>query len=464
MPQISGPFDGRKARKKRCNRCVERRIKCVGGRPCLNCSRTNHLCHTTAKPESTAWVFVHATKTQDSDDKRARRKGDTVSLPRQIPALRNETHLTYFFTSFLSQNAFTSVSEQFRISLSSLIYGSVGLRDAINAISALHIAQMRGATPTKGDDPAALHAYARSVKCIQAKITSGSIVRDPSSLWTTLLLGVFELMRDPTGRNWLAHFLHGTSTMLCLQGPDMLLHSSKENEHHHAFFFSARIFEISRALIYTEPTFLATPEWSAAIEAYWTQHPSTLTPKEALFNILPQFVELAMRTHKFVVEAEGILLQDRYYTAASLAQEGLALESELNSWYTVFSSWTAAQTDKSGPDPESSIALLYYHTISIYLDGIFSYHAPFTTSVPISPILDRAVVESHVDSILTLSQEMLAQGCAGILLFFPLRVAGARARDIETRLSILRILDLITQRGFTVAQSFVTDLSNLWGI
>src|SRR5690242_12799401 len=27
MPQISGPFDGRKARKKRCDRCVERRIK-----------------------------------------------------------------------------------------------------------------------------------------------------------------------------------------------------------------------------------------------------------------------------------------------------------------------------------------------------------------------------------------------------------------------------------------------------
>lgn len=272
-------------------------------------------------------------------------------------------------------------------------------------------------------------------------------------------------MRDPTGTNWLAHFLHGTSTMLCLQGPSMLLHSSKEYENHQAFFISARIFEISRALIYTEPTFLTTPEWSAAVEMYWTQHPTFWTPKEALFDILPQFVELAMRTLSFAIDVQSIPEQGRHGTATSLAQEGLVLESKLFDWYTNFSSWIPIKSGKSGPDSELCIALLYYHTISIYLDGIFSYYAPFTaSSAPASPILDRAVIESHVDSILILSQELLAQGCAGILLFFPLRVAGARAWDLETRLSILQILSLIAQRGFNVAQSFVLDLSSLWGI
>jgi|SRR5690242_7607315 len=167
--------------------------QCIGGRPCLNCSRTNHVCHTSTRRGPTAWVFVHATKTHDLDDKHIQKKGTVASLPRQIPALESETHLTYFFTSFLSQNAFMSVSEQFQTSLCSLLYSSAGLRDAISAISALHIAQITGATPAEGDDPAALRAYARSVQCMQAKIASVSIVRDPSVLWTTLLLGVFEV-------------------------------------------------------------------------------------------------------------------------------------------------------------------------------------------------------------------------------------------------------------------------------
>lgn len=167
--------------------------QCIGGRPCLNCSKTNHVCHTATRREPTAWVFVHATKAHEPDDKRIQKKGTLASLPRQVSVLESETHLTYFFTSFLSQNAFTSISEQFQTSLCSLFYSSVGLRDAISAISALHIAQITGATPAEGDDPVALRAYARSVQCMQARIASVSIVRDPSALWTTLLLGVFEV-------------------------------------------------------------------------------------------------------------------------------------------------------------------------------------------------------------------------------------------------------------------------------
>lgn len=252
--------------------------------------------------------------------------------------------------------------------------------------------------------------------------------------------------------------------MLCLQGPGMLLQSDKENEHHQAFFVNARIFEISRALIYTEPTFLSTPEWSAAAEVYWAQHPAAWTHKEALFDVLPQFVDLAIRTLQFTTDAD-IPWQDQHHTAAALAQDGLALESRLSGWYASFSSWTLLHAETVGPDSEDRIALVYYYTISIYLDGIFSYHTPFTgPSAPASPTLDYDAVETFVEKILTLSQEMLVQGCAGILLFFPLRVAGARARDSETRSRILCILQLITQRGFTVAQSFVTDLSQLWGM
>ncbi|KAJ8111760.1 hypothetical protein OPT61_g5723 [Boeremia exigua] len=465
MTQVIGPLDRRIARRKRCDRCVERRIKCVGGPPCLNCSRTSRICRTTIKGEPTALVFVHETQTNYSDNVRIHGKGTTTILPRQVSLIQDDNYRAYFFTSFLSQNEFAGISPQFRGSLSSLVHKSPELNDAINAISALHITQNVELASVAEDYHAALLAYSRSVRCLQAKIESKAIVRDPSAMWTTLLLGVFELMRDATGTNWLAHFLHGTSTMLCLQGPRMLMVSGKENEHHQTFFLSARIFEISRALIYTEPTFLAAPKWSAATEAYWIQNPLAWTPKEALFDMLSQFVDLAIRTLSFATEPQSVPQHEQYTTALSLAQEGLDLESALSTWYIAFSSWAPGDANKPDCEAETRMAQVYYYTISIYLDGIFSYHAPFTIpSAPACPTLDRIVVESYVDSILALSQSLLAGGCAGILLFFPLRVAGARAWDFRTRMDILRILNVIVQRGFAVAQSFVDDLSDLWGL
>ena len=268
-------------------------------------------------------------------------------------------------------------------------------------------------------------------------------------------------MRDQTGANWLAHFLNGTSTLLRLQGPSLLETKDREAGHCQVFFFSMRIFEISRALIYTEPTFLAIPEWSSAIEAYWTQHPESWTSKEALFDILPQFVGLAIRSLYFVGKAQTMQWQEHCQHATLLAQEGLSLQSALLHWHShcLLPACLTGQDKK----PEALIARVYYHTISIYLDGIFSYHTPFiATYAPVSPILDSSVIDSHVASILDLSCELLAQGTAGILLFFPLRVAGARAKSCCVQSEILSALHTIVKRGFVVAESFVEDLSGLW--
>ncbi|KAF9699569.1 hypothetical protein EKO04_002205 [Ascochyta lentis] len=298
---------------------------------------------------------------------------------------------------------------------------------------------------------------------MQVKIASKEFIDDPSALWTTLLLSVFELMRDTSGTNWLAHFLHGTSTILRLQGPSILTLSGIKNEQHRAFFFSARIFEIARALIYTEPTFLSTPEWMLSIEQYRTQSIDVWTPKETLFDILPQFVDLGRQNLHFVSHVQDMSLQTQHHIATSLAQTGLTLQSSLVQWYSDSTFWPSPSAEENVLDAEMSIAYAYYHTISIYLDGIFSYHTPFRcASAPNSPILNRTEIDAHLEQILTTSHELLNQGSAGILLFFPLRVAGARARDAATQSEILRLLQIIMRRGFAVAQSFVEDLTDLW--
>lgn len=243
----------------------------------------------------------------------------------------------------------------------------------------------------------------------------------------------------------------------------MLTLSDEENRNAQAFFFSVRVFEISRALIFTEPTFLTKPEWRAAIDMYWIHNPNSWTPKEALFDILPQFGDLGIRTLQFVSDVQNMPQSAHRDLATSLAQEGLTLQSRLLQWHSESIHWISSVANGDRQNTEMAVAYIYYHTVTIFLDGIFSYHPPFTfDSSPPSPILSRATVNNHVELILALSQDLLTHGSAGILLFFPLRVAGARARDPATQSEILHLLQVITQRGFAVAQSFVDDLRDVW--
>jgi len=115
-----------------------------------------------------------------------------VALPQQAPSSPSDAYLDYFFTYFLYQNAFTSISPQFANSLVTFLHSSSELHDAVKAIAALHISHSTSYSQGR-DDPAALQAYSRSVRSLQTKLELDSIARDPSVLWATLLLGVFEV-------------------------------------------------------------------------------------------------------------------------------------------------------------------------------------------------------------------------------------------------------------------------------
>ena len=120
------------------------------------------------------------------------KKNIAIHVPNQVPLTPNDTYLNYFFTHFLYQNAFTSISPQFTKSLTTFLHHSPELHDAVNAISALHISHSTSYLQGR-DDPTALQAYSRSVRSLQSKLESESTARDPSVLWATLLLGVFEV-------------------------------------------------------------------------------------------------------------------------------------------------------------------------------------------------------------------------------------------------------------------------------
>jgi hypothetical protein len=143
-----------------------------------------------------------------------------------------------------------------------------------------------------------------------------------------------------------------------------------------------------------------------------------------------------------------------------LAAEGFVIRSALADWYTNFQKWS---TDTGTPEynPDSVLATIYFHGISIYLSGIFDYRTQFN-KIP-TPTISQAVVQNHVDNILRMTEISLkTANLAAVLFFFPLRVAGARVTTARETESICGMLGEISMRGFVVADAFTADLKSVW--
>jgi hypothetical protein len=418
----------------------------------------------------------------------------TIGGPTRIPLCQGpsptlyDSSVPYFFMSFLAVNNLSNDRLPVVEELLKLMSDAPALKDAISAVSVYHRRQ-QGPETASNSDYQALRSYGRSVRYIKDCITSNTFSHDPSALWTTFFLGLFEvsqatydglgsmeanlneLMRDSTGTTWLSHFLHGTCAMLKLLDPQSLNQSGPQNSHRRIFFLHARIFEISRSLIYSSPTFLWDAKWKAAMANLWQGDNMALWhPKEALFDILPSISELSIRTFQYATNAAQFPLEMQNDLNQSLANEGLVLQEKLRRWYKETQFWeTLCQDDctfsisSTWSDTELMISYIYYHAINIYLSGTYDYHNQWSgPAAPCAPILTRDEIDEHVSRILHFSRRLLAHGISGILLFFPLRVAGARAVDPSLRQDILSLFQVTSQRGFVVAEALISELLELW--
>lgn len=270
-------------------------------------------------------------------------------------------------------------------------------------------------------------------------------------------------MRDSTGMDWLSHFLNGTCAILRLQHPADLLLANTGAHHRRDFFFTARIFEIARALIYSQPTFLCEPDWSNVLSQWWSsvEGQGFWHPKEALFDMLPHVCNLSLRTLRFAhtkppyAQSEIDLAE-----AERLGEEGIVMQKRLQQWWKSAEAW---ERDVPEVDGDLLVAKSYYHAISIYLSGSYDYHSHWSSpGAPQAPILNRLIIEGHMYEILRLSQKLLDHGFAGLLLFIPLRIAGARVANTDDQDAILRMFQTISQRGYAVANAIRADLVELW--
>ncbi|KAH6676752.1 hypothetical protein B0J14DRAFT_586248 [Halenospora varia] len=457
-----GPNDKR-ARVTRCEACSRRKIKCHGGFPCGYCTRTGIVCVPPQNlPQSRDIVFVHLNK--PSSNKISTRVRLSTAIPLDVPLDLDSKLSKHFFSVFLLANDFTAIRHfDFRL-IRQLWQSNSGLKNAVTAIVTLD-ASRRSQQLAHGKKDAAgviaLNAYRKALVSLQIDLEGQGILNSNACLWSTFLLGIFELMYDVTGEGWVKHILYGTSKILQLRGP--AAHASGAGR---SFFLTFRVFEISRALIYNELTFLDEVDWRLLMEDIWSGlGAADWHPREALLDLMISCSTLSMRGHAL----DNLTSHPATDELLGIANEGLDIQSLLFTWSEEASLWSASEpngTRKSSSstthNSASLIAEIYYHATLIFLSGIFDYRSPFWREIS-TPSLPTAEIQNHVTAILTLSERALkTTSIAGVLLFFPLRVAGARVRTVAEQRAILSMLHDIENRNFVVAGAFVEDLNRLW--
>jgi hypothetical protein len=264
-------------------------------------------------------------------------------------------------------------------------------------------------------------------------------------------------MYDMSGEGWVRHFLYGTSKILQLFGPERCLSNLGRQ-----FFLTIRVFEISRALIFTEETFLSDESWQSLMAQMWgSDTANDWHPKEALFNLMTSCSALGIRSMTLIRSFSDLSQKEQQRQLQAIAADGLDLQLSLHGWGTAATSWWAPSAPAE--DVQMTLSLIFYNAITIYLSGLFDYFPYWHERHILSPIILRSEVEERLQMIMTgVDHALKHTNLAGVLFMFPLRVAGARAKTVEQRSLIEGMLNNISKRGFVVADSFVVDLKQVW--
>ncbi|KAF5588100.1 hypothetical protein FPCIR_7291 [Fusarium pseudocircinatum] len=269
---------------------------------------------------------------------------------------------------------------------------------------------------SEGVDPGktynlAVHHYSKSVLGLRNALEKFD--QEPSArhriLWTTHLLGLFEanfwqLMTDETGEGWIQHLVHGTSKALVAAGP-----TSCQSGHGQRFFTEIRIFEVCRAIIFNEPTFLAKADWRCLTRKMRAKEQGDSDPLDELLDLIISCSTLRVRAISLLYhsDADSFDVTKHLDEAFAVAQEGFRLRQSLVDWEA------KDQPPKQKPVENTSgsfsaLTRAFFAATSIYLSGVFDYEIPYWQDNGIvAPNLSEEEIQMHVVNILTHTNTVL---------------------------------------------------------
>lgn len=171
------------------------REQCHGGTPCEYCQRIKKPCEFPIQPKAFTPVFVSETaRSLVQDQKNSSMQIETSYLP-LLQAPTSDSHdrsIVYFFVTFLSTNNLPTSRFPIADDLLHLIQNAPALRNAISAVAVQHGIHRRPKLAATNKYHA-LQSYSHSITHINVLIASNTFAQDPSALWTTFILGLFEV-------------------------------------------------------------------------------------------------------------------------------------------------------------------------------------------------------------------------------------------------------------------------------
>ncbi|KAK7959237.1 C6 finger domain-containing protein [Apiospora aurea] len=310
------------------------------------------------------------------------RRGQCSSVQPQLsasPSPDPTARYFYYFEIFVQRNIFTPNVASYNRDIQSLLGTGPTkfLHHAVLALGALQSSQIGAESRAnrKEYEYAALEAYSTSLTALRDTMENCPSPPRLLVFWTTLFLGILELMQGETGDVWLMHMVHVTASTLQAAGP-----GACQSGLGLSFFFQAHIFEASRAQLLGERSFLSNPEWGRFTRNLPSVDGSGVGSRlDHALNVIVQCSKIRALAVQMLARVEPSHVSQVPKDAPSIAKEGFRLRQMLEAW----------RTDNPAPQAqalatpytysvlggllENLISNIFFAAISIYLSGIFDY-------------------------------------------------------------------------------------------
>jgi hypothetical protein len=227
-----------------------------------------------------------------------------------------------------------------------------------------------------------------------------------------------QLMYDPTGEGWIKHTMFGTSRILQHLGPEAFRSGLGLS-----FFNQMRMFEVSRALLFSESSFLVESPWMDLMHAE-TVPEIDLLPIHDLLRLMIKCSDHCARALEYLegVDKSTLSLGEKQHLQ-EFALEGFELRLALYETDAQISTLD----DRAAKNNRTAIAKIYLAATAVFLSGVYDYHSIWLETIEATPALPRIFIEQHINTILDLTEYAMQKTNFSTLLFlYPLRVACSR--------------------------------------
>lgn len=364
---------------------------------------------------------------------------------------------TFFFQRFIDTIWLHSQAAQFKAQLPNLMHKSPALHNAVLALSALYMS--RSGVDRRATD-VALPLYSSTIKQLQKCLYDPQLAFDDSTLVTTVLIGIYELVDKPGHSNWCTH-TRGTAELIKLRGA-----ATAKSGFGRSLYFTARSFEVVRAILVYEYTYLADPEWQ----------PEPLVQSVEQLNVMPDGFDgttdeitdrasalwiLGARSANFqarCAQLKGRALQPDL--VASLLEEASMIEADIDEWRAQLPLVYAAVTVPSIMEESPYTTIQQYTCFQVGYQICFAAAFTLLLHRTIGKFIQRDLgslpaVDQALAAEIAKTSEFLTQGMTtgSMAVIWPLYIASiTHQSDAELKWTLALLQSIAERKAFSAAQ------------